>query len=251
MTYTTPAGSKSRLYSTILQQPHTLIAGATGSGKSVLVNGLIYTALYSPPGEGPGGLSLILCDPKRVELSRYKRLPHVQAHAQTVPDILRALEAAAAVMEARFCDMDRRGLVETDKGHLYCIVDEYADLMLNCTKTQLKIVQHLAELGRAAHVHLILATQAPSRQVITAPIAVNMTCKVALRCDSAIESRQIIGERGAEALPTYGDALVKIPSHGVTHYTGIRMYTPEEIAAHITWWTSQHPRPFHFFHRPA
>jgi S-DNA-T family DNA segregation ATPase FtsK/SpoIIIE len=155
-------------------------------------------------------------------------------------------------MEARFCDMERRGLVETDKGHLYVIIDEYADLMLNCTKSQLKVIQHIAELGRAAHVHLILATQAPSRQVITAPIAVNMTCKIALRCDSAIESRQIIGRPGAEQLPQYGDCLIKIPSQGIHHYTNVKMYTDAELAERVSWWTSQHPIVNRLFRsRPA
>jgi S-DNA-T family DNA segregation ATPase FtsK/SpoIIIE len=237
MTYTTPSGTRNRFYAAILQQHHTLIAGACGSGKSVIINGLIYNALSSLP--GPGGVQLILCDPKRVELTKYAKLPHTIQHARDIPSILSALGTASDIMEARFVDMDRRGLVETDKGHIYVIVDEYADLMLNCTKNQLKVIQHIAELGRAAHVHLILATQAPSRQVITAPIVVNMTCKIALRCDSTIESRQIIGQPGAEQLPEHGDCLLKAPSKGVTHYTNIRMYTQDELNARVQWWTGQ------------
>jgi S-DNA-T family DNA segregation ATPase FtsK/SpoIIIE len=241
MRYTTPAGTINALYQSILTQPHTLIAGSTGSGKSVIINGLIYTALCNPPGDQGGGVWLILCDPKRVELTRYSRLPHTIEHARDISAILSALNHAAQIMESRFKDMDARGLVETDRGHIYVIVDEYADLMLNCSKHQIKVIQHIAELGRAAHVHLILATQAPNRQVITANIAVNMTCKVALRCDSQIESRQIIGVKGAEDLPQYGDCLLKAPSQGITHYTGVKMYTQEELSERVQWWTAQQP----------
>jgi S-DNA-T family DNA segregation ATPase FtsK/SpoIIIE len=237
MNWETPAGKINVLYRDILQQPHTLIAGATGSGKSVIINGLIYTALYSLPGDEH--TQIILCDPKRVELAKYSRLPHTIAHAKTIPDIISVLEGASGVMERRFQDMERRGLVEADLGHIYIFVDEYADLMLNCTKKELKPIQHIAELGRAAHVHLILATQTPNRQVITANIAVNMTCKIALRCDRDIESRQIIGVKGAEQLPEHGDCLYKAPGSGAVHYTGVKMYSEEELQARISWWTEQ------------
>jgi S-DNA-T family DNA segregation ATPase FtsK/SpoIIIE len=238
MRYTTPGGTVNSLYQSILNQPHTLIAGSTGSGKSVIINGLIYTALYNLPGDQGGGVWLILCDPKLLELQDYAALPHTIAHAETLSSILDALDYAYRIMMERFEDAKRKHLKETDRGHVYVIIDEYADLMLNCSKRQTEVIQHIAELGRAAHVHLILATQAPNRQVITANIAVNMTCKVALRCDSQIESRQIIGVKGAEDLPQYGDCLLKAPSQGITHYTGVRMYSQEELAARVQWWTA-------------
>jgi S-DNA-T family DNA segregation ATPase FtsK/SpoIIIE len=236
MTLQTPGGAVNSFYRAVLKQPHALIAGATGSGKSTIINGLIYAALFQPPSE----CKLVLCDPKMVELARYAPLPHTLRHGQTIPEILDALEEAGAVMDSRFRHMKRDGKRETDEPDIYVIIDEYADLVLNCTKKQLKIVQHIAELGRAAHVHLVVATQAPSRQVITAPIAVNMTCKIALRCDSAIESRQILGVSGAEQLPIYGSALVKMPSKGVRLATGIKYYDDATLDERVEWWTHQH-----------
>lgn len=235
MTWQTPSGAVNQFYRSVLAQPHTLIAGATGSGKSTVINGLIYTALFLPPDE----CKLVLCDPKMVELARYAPLPHTLRHGQTIPEIMDALRETGAVMDSRFRRMKREGKRETEEPHIYVFIDEYADLVLNCTKKQLKIVQHIAELGRAAHVHLIVATQAPSRQVITAPIAVNMTCKIALRCDSAIESRQILGVAGAERLPIYGSALVKMPSQGVRLASGLQCYPDYALDAQVMWWTSQ------------
>lgn len=247
MTWTTPAGSRNNFYYDVLQQAHTLIAGATGSGKSVIINGLIYTALF----QSPSNAALILCDPKRVELNQYAKLPHTIRYAETIPEILQTLNYAAGVMEQRFVDMKRQGLKETTERHIYVIIDEYADLMLNCRPAELKAMQHIAELGRAAHVHLILATQAPNRQVIKANIAVNMTAKIALRCDSAIESRQIIGEKGAELLPQYGDCLYKTPSRGIRHYTGIVKIPDEELTARAQWWARQNKGLRRWFGRGA
>lgn len=235
MTWTTPAGARNNFYHKVLQQPHTLIAGATGSGKSTIINGLIYTTLY----ESPKDVGLVLCDPKRVELAQYAKLPHVLRYAETIPEILAALQCASAIMDRRFETMKRRLERETLEKHIYVIIDEYADLMLNCKPSELKVMQHIAELGRAAHVHLILATQAPSRQVIKANIAVNMTAKIALRCDTAIESRQIINQPGAEKLPQYGDCLFKAPGEGVRHYTGICKIPDDELTARVQWWTQQ------------
>ncbi len=235
MKWTTPAGQRNLFYYDVLQQPHVLIAGATGSGKSVLINGLIYTALF----QSPNDVAFVLCDPKRVELFQYAKLPHCIRYAETIPEILQSLNYASAIMERRFLEMKKKGQRETEKRHIYVIIDEYADLMLNCKPADLKVIQHIAELGRAAHIHLILATQAPNRKVITANIAVNMTAKIALRCDSAIESRQIIGVPGAESLPQYGDCIYKKPGY-LRHHTRIPIIPDQLQEARITHWKGQH-----------
>lgn len=242
----TPAGTLYNFHVDILEQTHVLIAGATRSGKSVILNGLIWTALYKAPCD----VSLILCDPKRVELSEYAELPHVLRYAETLDDILAAIDYGAEIMDARFERMKAQHQRKSTEPPLYIIVDEYADLMLNCKPSQLKPMQHIAEQGGAANVHLILATQAPNRQVITANIAVNMTAKIALRCDRDIESRQIIGVKGAETLPLYGDCYYKKPG-SLQHLTGIPCISDDELAERVRWWTDQAepPKPRRWWQR--
>lgn len=253
-TWTTPAGKSYRLYDSMLAQPHLLIAGATGSGKSVILNGLIYEALYKAPCEA----QLILCDPKRVELSRYKDLPHVLRLAKDTASIDAALREAYQIMMARFARMEQSGQVETDERDIYVIVDEFAKLVLrgadreeNKLKKSIEAsIEEIAELGRAAHVHLILATQAPNRQTLKANITLNLVSRVALHCDSAIESRQIIGRAGAELLPRYGELLYKTPETcGPVHYVNVPMIPAEEIAARVQWWADQKPQKTGFLRR--
>lgn len=253
MTWTTPAGRYPTAYKKMLKEPHLLIAGATGSGKSVLLNGLIYTALFDAPCE----TQFILCDPKRVELSRYKDLPHVLRLAKDTASIDLALREAYQIMMARYATMERKGQVETDERDIYVIVDEFAKLVLrgaNREENRLKksieaSIEEIAELGRAAHVHLILATQAPNRQTLKANITLNLVSRVALHCDSAIESRQIIGRAGAELLPRYGELLYKTPETSApVHYVNVPMIPPEQIAAQVKWWTDQ-TKPFQFLRK--
>lgn len=255
MKWITPGGFKYSFYADLLEQSHLLVAGATGSGKSVIISGLIYTALYS----SPENVGFILCDKKMVELVKYAKLPHVIKYADTLPDILAALEYAQALMMRRFAEMKRRGVVESTEKHIYVIVDEFADLMLKNSDREHNslcrgcesAIQSIAEMGRAAHVHIVLATQAPNRQVIKANVAVNMTAKIALHCESAIESRQIIGTKGAEDLPRYGDCLYKKPGE-LTHLTNIPMIPAEELAERVKWWTDQTRGALHrLFRRSA
>lgn len=245
-TWATPSGTAYNFYLDILDQPHTLIAGATGSGKSVILNGIIHTALFKCPND----INFIFCDPKMVELSKYANLPHTLKYADTVPAMRDALQYATDIMQSRFAEMKATGLQETDKRHIYVIVDEFSDLVtkgadsvLNRQKTTCEaLVESIGQLGRAAHVHLILTTQFPDRKVIKAHIFQSMTAKIALRCDSAIESRQIIGQSGAELLPDYGDCLYKKPCF-LQHYTGVPIIPDEDIDARIKWWTDQVPPP--------
>ena len=229
----------------LLDQTHVLIAGATRSGKSVILNGLIYAALLRPPVDCDGGVQLILCDPKRVELSRYKNLPHVLRFANTLETIADALKYAHGLMMSRYYDMERRGLVTYDGGDIYIIVDEFADLItktpdrnINHVKAQAETqIEAIGRLGGAARVHLILATQSPDRATIKAHIQQNMTAKIALRCDSPIESRQIIGVPGAENITHYGEAFYRRPGYSKPqHITGIPFIPTDQIEARVNWW---------------
>lgn len=253
-TWTTPGGKPYLLYQDMLSQPHILIAGSTGSGKSVILNGLIYTALFKAPCQ----TQFILCDPKRVELSRYKDLPHVLRLAKDTASIDAALKEASRIMMARFAKMERSGQVETDERDIYVIVDEFAKLVLrgadreeNKLKKSIEAsIEQIAELGRAARVHLILATQAPNRQTLKANITLNLVSRVALHCDSAIESRQILGKSGAELLPRYGELLYKTPETcDPVHYVDVPMIPADDIAARVQWWTDQKPQKTGFLRK--
>lgn len=241
MKWTTPSGARYDMYADMLQQAHLLIAGATGSGKSVVLNALIYTALYKAPSEA----AFVLCDPKMVELSKYARLPHVLRYADTLENIASALQMAHSLMMERFKSMKRIGQVETTERDIYVIVDEFADLVTKGADRQENklratcegYIESIGKLGRAAHVHLILATQAPSRATLRANITLNMTARLALHCDSPIESRQVIGRPGAELLPRYGQGIYKTPE-GIGTWE-LPMIPTDAIAERVRWWTNQ------------
>lgn len=232
-TYTTPGGTVSRLALDILRQPHALIAGATGSGKSVLINSLIYTALHSAPSEK----QFILIDPKRVELVDYKPVPHSIRYASEPAEILRTLSEAVQIMEKHFRYMQRHHLKEWPFEHTYIIVDEFADLMTTQKRDTLPTLCRLAQLGRAARVHLILATQRPTRDIINGQIKVNIDARVALRCPTAQDSRNIINEKGAEKLPRYGKGYYLTPDTMRPVLVTVPYTPPDEINRIITHWT--------------
>lgn len=187
-----------------LDTPHLLIAGTTGSGKSVLLNSLIYTAMQL-------GGTFFFIDLKRVELKRYKRLASNLGMATEPHQVDNVLDHAISIMEQRYKTM--KG-VEGDDPHIYIVIDELADLIYSCPKSCLEKVVKIGRLGRAAHVHLICATQDPSKKTLSAHLMQNFTTRIALRCFSPIESRQIIGDKGAENLPQYGYGLVRT-SYGI------------------------------------
>ncbi len=236
-TYNTPSGERFKLYADMLRQPHLLIAGATGSGKSVVINALVYTALYQMPGDGAGAASFILIDPKRVELAQYKELPHVLRYASE-PDTMReALRYAMRLCESRYVSMQRNGLRKYPGGDVYIIIDEFADLMTTQKKAVMPLVQRLAQIGRAARVHIILATQTPIAKVLPTEIKCNFDARVALRTRSAQDSRNITGINGCEALPRFGYGYYMTPDHEGT--VQLPMYSDADLAARVRWWTDQ------------
>lgn len=217
-------------YVRLLQQPHILIAGTTGSGKSVFIGEILRHLLARAPSD----VAFFLIDPKRVDMSQYRHLPHVTAYADTIPGALQILRDAARIMERRFCEMKKAGAVESSWRDLYIIIDELADLMLTAGKDAAPLLQHILQLGRAARVHIIAATQCPARQVIPAPLVLNFTARVALRCLSPIESRQIIGTAGAETLPRYGQ-FIAADADGVRRC--VAEYHPDELKQTAQHWT--------------
>lgn len=242
MKWTTPTGERYTLYRDMLEnQPHLMIAGATGSGKSVIVNALIYTALYKFPlsAESKNSAGFILIDPKRVELSKYKNLPHTLCYASEPEEMVSALKYAMDITENRYKAMQKAGEEKYSGGDVYVIIDEFADLMTTNKRQVQPLVQRLAQIGRAAKVHIILATQCPLAKVIPTEIKVNFDARVALRTECAQDSRNIIRVPGCELLPRYGQGYYKTPE-GITLYN-IHMIAKEDIAERIKWWMDQKP----------
>jgi len=232
-TYTTPGGQVYKLYADMLKQPHLLVAGATGSGKSVVVNGIISTAIH----QSPATVKFILIDPKRVELMEYKDLPHTVEYASEPMEIVRALNSAMRITEQRYKDMQKAGVKKYAGSTLYVIIDELADLMTTNGKEVAPIIQRLAQIGRAANVRIIAATQCPLASVIPTPIKVNFDARVALRTRSAQDSRNILGFTGCEKLPKYGRGYYMTPDG--TFLTDIPMIDEEETQHLVRFWMQQ------------
>ena len=220
-------GTTYGLYTDMLKQPHLLIAGATGSGKSVIINSLIYTALFRSPDQ----VQFIFIDPKRVELIDFSRVSHCVKYASEPDEMIAALQMAISITEQRYKQMRRKRVKTFSGGDLYVVIDELADLMTTAKKQVQPIIQRLCQIGRAARVHVIAATQCPLSCVIPTPIKVNFDARVGLRTRSAQDSRNILGCTGCELLPRYGQGYY-MTAEGI-HLYNIPMYEPETIQAMI------------------
>lgn len=232
-TYTTPAGNYSPLFADMAHQPHLLIAGATGSGKSVVINGIIHALLF----HSPAAAQLILIDLKRVELCEYRRLPHTVAYADDVSSAVKALQAAIGITEARYKDMQRRRQRQYNGADVYVVIDELADLMTTAKRQVTPLIQRLGQIGRAARVHVIAATQCPIVAVIPTQIKVNFDARVGLHTRSAQDSRNILGVACCEALPRYGEGYYMTPE-GLQLYQ-IPMIDDAERQRLIAHWTGR------------
>lgn len=237
--FTTPSGQVESLFLDALKQPHLLIAGATGSGKSVIINGLIDTLMYRLPFDQAGNAQMILIDPKRVELAAYKNLPHTLAHAAGYDPAAwnAALQKAVKIMDSRYAYMERKGLKMYDRSDLYVIIDEWANVYKGGGKEAFKAVLRLTSEGRAARVHVILATQVPKASIIPTEIRENITARFALRTANAVQSRVIMEESGCEGLPRYGKGYYVTPE-GIDLYE-IPYTQEDEINQNLAWWADQ------------
>ena len=199
--------------------PHTLIAGATGSGKSVCINTLIISLLYK---YSPNEVKLLMVDPKVVELSVYNGIPHLLIPVVTDPKkAAAALNWAVNEMNKRYKlfaeasvrniesynSLFEKGLIEEKLPYIVIIVDELADLMMACPNDVEDYICRLAQMARAAGMHLIIATQRPSVDVITGVIKANIPSRISFAVSSGIDSRTILDQTGAEKLLGRGDML--------------------------------------------
>lgn len=237
--YTTPGGAVYPLFRDMLKQPHLLVAGATGSGKSVVINGIMATALHDPPGTQSGGKQFILIDPKRVELVKYKPLSHTLFYASEPPQFAPALQLALDIIESRYRAMQAAQTTLYGGGDVYIVIDEFADLMTTQRRTVQPMIQRIAQIGRAAKVHIILATQTPIAKVLPTEIKCNFDSRLGLRTRSPQDSRNIINRSQLETLPRFGQAVYITPERD--EQIKVPYIQPDEINSLCRWWTAQAP----------
>ena len=235
---TVPGGRVFRLYSALADRPHLLIAGATGSGKSVTVNGIIYALLAT---RSPLHCRFVLVDPKKVELVQYAGLPHVDKYASEPSDMIDALEYAVKETEHRFSIMQTRGMKEYDGPDLYVIIDELADLMVSQKEAALPPLQRLAQIGRAARVHVIACTQNVMAVTIPTVLKCNFPTILGLRTATRSQSRYLIDAPGCELLPDpkkAGKGIGILRDGADLERYELYMYPEEEINRVINYWTA-------------
>jgi S-DNA-T family DNA segregation ATPase FtsK/SpoIIIE len=242
--------------------PHLLIAGSTGTGKSVFINSLMMSILYKA---SPDDVKMVLIDPKRLELNLYENIPHLIAPVVTDPKIAsNVLRNATREMENRLKLLAQKGvrnieqynrtfqkkeslsLFETTEEsehkplpYLVIVIDELADLMMVDTSNVEESITRLAQMARAVGIHLILATQRPSVDVITGLIKANFPARISFRVASKIDSRTILDANGSESLLGKGDMLYLPAGSSRLHRIHGPMVSEDEIVAVCDFWRSQ------------
>jgi S-DNA-T family DNA segregation ATPase FtsK/SpoIIIE len=248
--------------SDLCQMPHLLIAGSTGTGKSVFLNSLILSMLYKGT---PDELKMVMIDPKRLELGLYEDIPHLLAPVVTDPKVAsNVLRNATREMESRLKLLAARGVRNIDqynrtfqKGqslslfdetenaehkplpYIVIIIDELADLMMVDTSNVEESITRLAQMARAVGIHLILATQRPSVDVITGLIKANFPARISFRVASKVDSRTILDANGSESLLGRGDMLYLPAGSARLNRMHGPFVTEDEISAVCDHWRSQ------------
>ena len=240
--------------------PHLLIAGSTGTGKSVAINAMIMSILYKAT---PDQVRLVLVDPKRLELGNYEGVPHLYTPIITEPKLAaNALRNAVREMERRLKLLAEKGVRNIDQynklfgeqgtrslfgegsderpiPYIVIIIDELADLMMLDQGNVEESITRLAQMARAVGIHLVLATQRPSVDVITGLIKANFPARISFRVATKVDSRTILDANGAEALLGRGDMLYLPSGSARVHRLHAPFITEKEIAAVVEFWRSQ------------
>lgn len=234
----------------LTKMPHLLVAGATGSGKSVSVNSMVMSILFRAT---PKEVKMLMIDPKLLELSSYENIPHLISPVITGPK-----EASEALRKMVF-EMERRYRLIAEKGvrnieafnrivpdeeqlpYLVVFIDELADLMFASSSEVEDSIARLAQMARASGIHLIVATQRPSVDVLTGVIKANFPARISFQVTSRIDSRTIIDTQGAEQLLGKGDMLIMLPGVRIRRVHGA-LVTEEEIRA-VTGFIKAQGRP--------
>jgi S-DNA-T family DNA segregation ATPase FtsK/SpoIIIE len=230
--------------------PHALVAGTTGSGKSGSINAMLCSILLHA---SPNEVRLVLVDPKRVELNHYERLPHLLTPVVTNPrlaanvlaNLIGEMESRYSVMgEARTRNLAELNRVRARAGepplpHILCVIDELADLMMVAPAEVEDSIIRLAQKSRAVGIHLVLATQRPSTDVITGTIKVNIPARIAFSVASQVDSRVILDQGGAETLLGQGDMLFRPVGTSRLQRLQGAFVTEDEIARISAHWARQ------------
>ena len=242
--------------------PHLLIAGSTGTGKSVFINSLMMSILFKA---SPDEVKMVLVDPKRLELSLYEHIPHLLAPVVTDPKVAsNVLRNATREMENRLKLLAQRGVRNIDQynrtfkkdqslslfdnleesehkplPYLVIVIDELADLMMVDTNNVEESITRLAQMARAVGIHLILATQRPSVDVITGLIKANFPARISFRVASKVDSRTILDSNGSESLLGKGDMLYLPAGSARLHRIHGPLVSEDEITAVCDFWREQ------------
>ena len=238
------------VWTDIAKMPHLLVAGTTGSGKSACVNAMLSSILMAC---SPNEVRLVLVDPKQVELNHYEQVPHLLTPVVTSPrlaanvlaNLITEMETRYGVMsQARARNLEelnrtRRKAGEAPLPHILCVIDELADLMMVAPAEVEDSIIRLAQKSRATGIHLVLATQRPSTDIITGTIKVNIPSRIAFAVSSQTDSRVILDQGGAESLLGQGDMLFR--GAGTSKLARVQgaFITEDEIAAITNHWAKQ------------
>ncbi len=238
------------VWTDLAKMPHVLVAGTTGSGKSGCVNAILSSILMQA---SPNEVRLVLVDPKQVELNHYENVPHLLTPVVTSPRLAaNVLSNLIGEMESRYGIMSEaraRNLVELNRArqkkgeaplpHILCVIDELADLMMVAPAEVEDSIIRLAQKSRATGIHLVLATQRPSTDIITGTIKVNIPSRIAFAVSSQTDSRVILDQGGAETLLGQGDMLFR--GAGTSKLARVQgaFVTEEEIARITKHWAKQ------------
>jgi DNA segregation ATPase FtsK/SpoIIIE, S-DNA-T family len=251
----------------LASMPHLLIAGSTGTGKSVFINSLMMSILYKAT---PDDVKMVLVDPKRLELNLYEGIPHLIAPVVTDPKVAsNVLRNATREMESRLKLLAQRGVRNIDQynrtfqkqqslslfasveesehkplPYLIIVIDELADLMMVDTNNVEESITRLAQMARAVGIHLILATQRPSVDVITGLIKANFPARISFRVASKVDSRTILDSNGSESLLGKGDMLYLPAGSARLHRIHGPLVSEDEISAVCDFWRAQAPAKY-------
>jgi S-DNA-T family DNA segregation ATPase FtsK/SpoIIIE len=238
------------IHTDLALMPHTIVAGTTGSGKSGCINAILCSLLMHA---SPNEVRLVLVDPKRVELNHYEKLPHLLTPVVVNPRLAaNVLGNLIGEMESRYAVMGEaraRNLVELNRArnkagesplpHILCVIDELADLMMVAPAEVEDSIIRLAQKSRAVGIHLLLATQRPSTDVITGTIKVNIPARIAFSVASQVDSRVILDQGGAESLLGQGDMLFRPVGTSKLQRIQGAFVTEEEIGRLCGHWSKQ------------
>jgi DNA segregation ATPase FtsK/SpoIIIE, S-DNA-T family len=238
------------VWTDLAKMPHVLVAGTTGSGKSACVNGILSSILMQA---SPNEVRLVLVDPKQVELNHYENVPHLLTPVVTSPrlaanvlsNLIGEMETRYGIMSEARCrnlgelNRHREKVGEPPLPHILCVIDELADLMMVAPAEVEDSIIRLAQKSRATGIHLVLATQRPSTDIITGTIKVNIPARIAFAVSSQTDSRVILDQGGAEALLGQGDMLFRGAGSSKLQRVQGAFITEDEIARITNHWAKQ------------